>query len=57
MNEFKYPKWMNVFPCGLSLIIGLIGASAGNTFILIIGIPIGAIVGFGIISILTKYKN
>ena len=57
MTESKYPVWMNVFPCGLSLIIGLIGASIGNKMIIIMGIPIGVIVGFGIIFLLTKKQR
>ena len=57
MSDFKYPTWMNVFPCGLSLIIGLIGASMANRLVVILGIPIGAVIGFGIIYLLTKKQE
>ena len=57
MSEFKYPFWMNVFPSGLAVAIGLIGCVMAKKLIVIIGMPIGILIGFGIIHFLTKKSN
>jgi len=53
----EIPGWLKIIPVLLSMGTGLVGAHIGNRWIVILGIPLGLIVGLLILAAVAKVKG